>query len=98
MKDAFTKLQTDFDEIKLAISGNSSHLALLKYWSQRLSHCSTLKSRLEAWQEQVKQKTDIEKQIADIDGEVKRLNAVIDTQVKALAEKQENSNSKKGLG
>ncbi len=42
------------------------------------------------WQEQVTYKTDIEKQIAAIDSEMKRLDAVIDTQVTTLADNQEN--------
>ena len=35
-------------------------------------------------------KTEIEKQIATIHNEVKRLNAIIETQVNALTEKEEN--------
>ena len=96
LKDAFTKLQTDFDEIKLAISRKLKPLGITEILESEVeSLLDSLKSRLEAWQEQVKQKTDIEKQIADIDGEVKRLNAVIDTQVKALAEKQEKLEQQK---
>ncbi len=49
-----------------------------------------LKSKLKKWQEQVKQKTDIEKQIAAIDSEMKRLDAVIDAQAEALTEKLRN--------
>ncbi len=49
-----------------------------------------LQSRLKKWQEQVRQKTDSETQMTTIDSEVKRLDAVIDTQVKVLTEKQEN--------
>ena len=42
-----------------------------------------------AWQAQLRRKTDIETQLADISSEVKRLAAVIDTQVNALTEQQE---------
>lgn len=50
---------------------------------------------MKAWQEQAKLKTDIEKKIADIKSEVKRLDAVIDTQAKALTEKQEKLEQQK---
>ena len=47
------------------------------------------KLRLNAWQAQVKKKAEIEKQIADLDSEMKRLDAVIETQSTTLAEKRE---------
>lgn len=90
LKDALTKLRTGFDELKLAVSGKLQPLGINEIPESEVeSLLESLRSRLKAWQEQVKQKTDIEKQIAAIDSEVKRLDAVIDTQVKALAEKQE---------
>ena len=49
----------------------------------------TLRARLEAWRAAAEKKADAEKRIAEIDGELKRLDAVIDTQSTALAEKQE---------
>ena len=49
----------------------------------------TLRVRLKAWQAQVKKMADFEKQIADIDSEMKRLDAVIETQSTALNEKLE---------
>ena len=90
MKDALTKLRIGFEELKLAVSGKLGPLGITEIPETEVAALlESLKSRLKAWQEQVKQKTDIEKQIAAIDSEVKRLDAVIDTQVKALAEKQE---------
>jgi len=90
LKEILTKLRTGFDEIKLAVSGKLNPLGITAISETEVeSLLESLRSRLKAWQEQVKQKTDIEKQIAAIDSEVKRLDAVIDTQVKALAEKQE---------
>lgn len=90
LKDILTKLRTGFDELKLAVSGKLQPLGITEIPETEVeSLLESLRSRLKAWQEQVKQKTDIEKQIAAIDSEVKRLDAVIDTQVKALAEKQE---------
>jgi len=90
LKDTLVKLRTGFDEIKLMVSGKLQPLGISEIPEAEVeSLLESLKSRLKAWQEQVKQKTDIEKQIADIDSEVKRLDAVIDTQIKALTEKQE---------
>ncbi|HMM37680.1 MAG TPA: AAA family ATPase [Desulfovibrio sp.] len=90
LKDALTKLRTGFDELKLAVSGKLQPLGITEIPEAEVeSLLESLRSRLKAWQEQVKQKTDIEKQIAAIDSEVNRLDAVIDTQVKSLAEKQE---------
>jgi exonuclease SbcC len=90
LKDALTKLRTGFDELKLAVSGKLQPLGITEIPESEVEALlESLKSRLKAWQKQVKQKADIEKQIAAIDSEVKRLDAVIDTQVKALTEKQE---------
>ncbi|MFK5927679.1 MAG: AAA family ATPase [Desulfuromusa sp.] len=91
LKDALTKLQTGFEQLKLAVSGKLQPLGITEIPESEVeSLLETLKSRLQAWQKQVKLKTDIEKQIAAINSEVKRLGAVIDTQVSALTEKQEN--------
>jgi exonuclease SbcC len=90
LKDALTKLRTSFEELKQAVSGKLQPLGISEIPEAEVEALlESLKSRLKAWQEQVKQKADIEKQIAAIDSEVKRLDAVIDTQVKALTEKQE---------
>ncbi len=90
LKDALLRLRTGFDELKLKVSGKLEPLGITEIPEAEVEALlKSLKSRLKAWQGQVKQKTDIEKKIAAIDSEVKRLDAVIDTQVKALAEKQE---------
>lgn len=49
----------------------------------------SLNQRLRAWQEHAKKKLELEKRIADINGEIGRLDAVIETQGNALAEKHE---------
>jgi len=96
LKETLTKLRTSLDEIKLAVSGKLQPLGINEIPETEVeSLLQSLRSRLKSWQEQVKQKTDIEKQIATIDSEVKRLDAVIDTQVKALAEKQEKLEQQK---
>ena len=89
LKDVLTKLRTGFEEIKLAVSRKLQPLGITEIPESEVELLlKSLKSRLKAWQEQAKLKTDIEKQIADLNSEVKRLDAVIDTQVKALTEKQ----------
>jgi exonuclease SbcC len=91
LKDALTKLRTDFNELKHAVSGKLRPLGISEIPEKDVEALlESLRSRLKAWQEQVRQKTDIEKQIAALDGEIKRLDALIDTHVKALREKQEN--------
>ena len=89
LKDALTKLRTSFNELKLTVSGKLQPLGITEIPEVEVEVLlESLRSRLKAWKEQVKQKSAIEKQITDIDSEVKRLDAVIDTQVKALTEKQ----------
>jgi exonuclease SbcC len=55
----------------------------------------SLKARLKEWQARILQKTVVEKQIAEFDSEIRRLDAVIDTQSNALAEKRERLESLK---
>ncbi|WP_289020158.1 AAA family ATPase [Desulfobacter postgatei] len=91
LKETLAKIRTGFDETKLAVSGKLQPLGITEIPESEVEALlKSLKSRLKGWQEQAKLKTDIEKQIGDINSEVKRLDAVIDTQVKALTEKQEN--------
>ncbi len=91
LKDGLTKLQASFEELKLAVSGKLQPLGIKGILESEVSSLlESLKFRLKAWLEQVRQKTEIEKQIAAIDSEVKRLDAVIETQVKALTDKQED--------
>ncbi len=48
----------------------------------------SLKERLADWQDKLKKKGEIEKQIFKLESELKRLDAVIETRAKALIEKQ----------
>ena len=90
VKDAITKLQTRFEQRKQVVSQKLQPLGITEIPETEVEKLlESLKSRLKTWQEQVRQKTAIEKQIADIDSEIKRLDAVIDTQSEALKEKQE---------
>lgn len=91
LKDDLEKFRAGFEALKLAVSQKLQPLGITEILeSEVTSQLDSLKSRLNAWQEQVKQKNEIEKQIAEIDSEVKRLDAVIETQSNALAEKQKN--------
>jgi len=96
LKAALRQLRTGFDELKQAVCVKLHPLGISEIPEAAVETLlDSLKSRLKAWQEQVKQRDDIDKQIAAIDSEVKRLDAVMDTQVKALTEKQETLESLK---
>ncbi len=90
VKDGLVKLRADFAERRQAVATKLQPLGIADISETDISSLiETLTARLKAWQAQVKKKADIEKQIADIDSEVKRLDAVIETQSTALAEKLE---------
>ena len=90
-KKGLEKLQTDFSELKQVVSAKLQPLGIGEIPDADVSPLlESLKARLKKWQAQVMDKTDIEKQIADIDSEIKRLDAVIETQSKVLAEKSEH--------
>ncbi len=90
LNNNLTKLRTSFEELKLAVSGKLQPLGITEIPESEVSLLlESLKSRLATWQEQVRQKTEIEKQLAAIDSEVKSMNAVIETQSTAFAEKME---------
>ena len=90
LKEDLEKLQVDFSELKQAVSTKLLLLGISEFPDADVSPLlESLKTRLKNWQAQVNNKTDIDKQIADIDSEMKRLDAVIETQSKALAEKSE---------
>ena len=91
VKEGLEKLQTDFAELKQVVSTKLQPLGIGEVPDADVSPLlESLKARLKKWQAQVMNKTDIEKQIAGIDSEMKRLDAVIETQSKALAEKNEH--------
>ncbi|HBM17279.1 MAG TPA: chromosome segregation protein SMC [Lentisphaeria bacterium] len=91
LQDNLEKLHTGFTELKLAVSGKLQPLGIKEIPEAQLSSLlDSLKSRLKTWQEHIRQKTEIEKQITGIDSEIKRLDAVIETQNNVLAEKKVN--------
>jgi len=90
VKESLVNLRADFAERRQAVSSKLLPLGIADIPDADISSLiETLRARLKAWQDQVKNKADIEKQIADINSEVKRLDAVIETQSTALAEKLE---------
>lgn len=90
VRDCLVKLRSDFTERRQAITIKLQPLGIADISETDISLLiGTLKVRLKAWQAKVKKKVEIEKQIADIDSEVKRLDAVIEIQSTALAEKLE---------
>lgn len=95
-KDSLVKLRADFAERRQAVSTKLLPLGIADILETDISSLiETLRARLKSWQAQVKKKADIEKQIADIASELKRLDAVIETQSSALAEKMERLESLK---
>lgn len=85
--------QNDFEKLKASILEKLQALSITEIpESETLTLLESLKSRLETWQEQNDNKVETEKHIALIDSEIKRLDAVIETQLKNLREKQRNLN------
>ena len=90
VKDGLVKLRADFAERRQAVTTKLQPLGIADIPETDISSLiDTLRVRLKAWQAQVIKKVDIEKQLVDIGSEVKRLDAVIETQSTALAEKLE---------
>ena len=91
VKEGLEILRDDFTERRLTVSSGLMPLGITEIPDADISSLlELLKARLNAWQAQVKKKANIEKQIADLDSEMKRLEAIIETQSATLAEKQVN--------
>lgn len=88
VKADLVKLRADFYSRRESVSSGLQPLGIDGIPETDISSLlRSLKARLKAWQDKVTKKTGIEQQIADINSEVKRLNAVINTQSNALAKK-----------
>ena len=91
LKESLTKLRASFEKLKLAVSGKLQPLGIMEIQESEVSSLlESLKSRLEVWRKQEKQKAGIGKQITAINIQVTHLDAVIETRIKALTEKQDN--------
>ncbi len=95
VKEGLEKLRTDFTGLKQALSDKLKPLGYAFDFRDPKSAIQNLKSKMQKWQAQVRKRAEIEKQIADIDSEMKRLDAVIETQNNALTEKSERLESLK---
>ncbi|MBM7422903.1 AAA family ATPase [Spongiibacter marinus] len=90
VKDGLVKLRVDFAERRQVVITKLQPLGIADIPEADISSLiESLRARQKVWQAQVKKNVAIEKQIADIDSEVKRLDAVIETQSTALTGKLE---------
>ncbi len=81
--------RSDFLELKKAVSAKLQPLGIEELLDANVSSLlKSLQKRLEKWQAQVKKKNETAKQLFELDSELKRINAVVETQSNALVEKQ----------
>ncbi len=86
-----TQLQTDFAGLKQRVSAKLQPLGIADIPDGDVSALLvSLKQRQSAWAGEVRKKAEIEQQLANINSAIARLDAVIQTQIGALAEKQES--------
>jgi len=96
VKEALEKLLMDFSKRRQAVLARLLPLGIEDIPDAGVSSLlDSLRKRLDAWQAQVGKKIEIEKLIADIGSEIRRLDAVIETQGNALAVKREHLGSLK---
>ena len=89
IEEGVEKLRTDFAARREIVSAKLTPLGITEIPEREIpSLVESLKARLQAWQAQVEKKGEVERGIADINSELKRLNAVIETQSNSLAEKR----------
>ncbi|MDD2557820.1 MAG: AAA family ATPase [Desulfuromonas sp.] len=90
VKGSLERLEIDFTGLKQAVVGKLHPLGISEIPKTQISALlASLKTRLNAWQVQVHKKAESEKLITAFDSEIKRLDAVIETQNSALKEKRE---------
>lgn len=90
LEKSLEKIGADFAERKQAVSDKLLPLGIEEIPDDDVSSLlDSLRERLNAWQAKVGKKAEIEKKITELDGEVKRLDAVIETRSTSLAEKRE---------
>ena len=88
VEHSLVKLRADFAERRQAVIVRLEPLGIADIPETGVSSLvESLKARLNAWQAQVRKKAEIERQITDIDSEMKRLDAVIERSSSALDEK-----------
>ena len=89
LSEDLEKIRSGFSDLKKAVLSKLHPLGIEDIPDLDVSLVLTsLKKRLKNWQDQVKKKGEIKQQISELDSELNRLNAVIQTRKKALDEKQ----------
>ncbi len=89
LRDDLAKLKAGSGELEQAVLRKLQPLGITEIPGGRASALlASLRSRRQAWQEKVREKSGLEKQLAAIDSEIKRLDAVLETQVSGLNEKR----------
>lgn len=87
---ALARLNAEFAERVQMLSARLQPLGVSDIAENNIASLrESLSRRLSTWQAKVSEKAAIEKRLADIDGEMKRLDAVIDIQQAALAGQQQ---------
>ena len=87
-RERLEKLRADFEQRRQAVAVNLQPYGCADISETDMaSLIKTLEGRQKQWQDQVKKKADIQKQIADIDNDVQQLEARIKTRRSQLDEK-----------
>lgn len=89
VQEVLEKLRANFTDHRQAVSSRLLPLGISEIPDDVLSLLEILRARLKSWQTKVKEKAEIEKQIVVLDSEMKRLDAVMETQSIALAKEEE---------
>lgn len=90
VKDSAAKIRTECAELQQVVSDKLQPLGYAFDLNDPESTVRNLKSKKAQWQAKEKEKISIEKAISDIDSTLKQLDAVIETQGRALSEKELN--------
>jgi len=89
LKNNLERLRLGFSESKQALLDKLQHLNISDISATKLSFLlKSLTERMKKWQAQIGEKQKLEAQIALLDGEVKSLMAISETQTKSWSEKQ----------
>ncbi len=90
LKEEVNQLKIDFETLKLAVLQKLQPLGIIEIPDSKASLLlESLKTRLKEWQKQASQKNKSDKQISNIEANINRLKAIIETQDKTLKENHE---------
>ncbi|NLX19049.1 MAG: AAA family ATPase [Desulfobulbus sp.] len=89
VEESLTKFRTDGAALRQAVTDKLQPLGFGDIGRDAVADLlENLRKRRDNWLFAVKQKTDLEKELAEIDSEIKRVDAVVRMQTAALTEKQ----------